>query len=411
MRIAGNVLLLCVLLFVFTPAEAQIPALKDLYQQHRFPELRRQLKVRKGASPLYVGAVASAWNNSKEAEKFLKQAIAKATDSEDAAEAHEQLGYLYARSGKYRAVVRELDSILRINPGRADVENIRVIYSALAEHGNQSVKGYRRATIDAEVSSRGVVLPVSVHGREVHWLLDTDFNICAISESEAKLLGVVSTQASAEAGDSETGTVKVRTAVVNELLIGPVRLRNVAFMIVPDSQPPMNELPPGHQGLIGFPVAWALRAIGWTRDGKFEIGFSPDRQSPSQSNLFFDGLSAITRVGFRDKELDFILDTGNLAGTELWQRFADDFPSLVKRQGAVKKEILTEIGGSVERQATVLPEVQLQVGGLETTLRPAAIFAKPVGDDFHHGLLGMDLLSQAQEVRIDFRSMTLQLKP
>jgi hypothetical protein len=242
-------------------------------------------------------------------------------------------------------------------------------------------------------------------------LLDTDFNICAISESEAKLLGVVSTQASAEAGDSETGTVKVRTAVVNELLIGPVRLRNVAFMIVPDSQPPMNELPPGHQGLIGFPVAWALRAIGWTRDGKFEIGFSPDRQSPSQSNLFFDGLSAITRVGFRDKELDFILDTGNLAGTELWQRFADDFPSLVKRQGAIKKEILTEIGGSVERQATVLPEVQLQVGGLETTLRPAAIFAKPVGDDFHHGLLGMDLLSQAQEVRIDFRSMTLQLKP
>jgi hypothetical protein len=83
----------------------------------------------------------------------------------------------------------------------------------------------------------------------------------------------------------------------------------------------------------------------------------------------------------------------------------------VKRQGAIKKEILTEIGGSVERQATVLPEVQLQVGGLETTLRPAAIFAKPVGDDFHHGLLGMDLLSQAQEVRIDFRSMTLQLKP
>ena len=411
MRIAGNVLLVCVLLFVFTPAEAQIPALKDLYEQHRFPELRQQLKVGKGASPLYVGAVASAWNNSKQAEKYLKRAIEKATNSEDAAEAHEQLGYLYARSGRYRDVVRELDSILRLNPGRSDVENIRVIYSALAEHGNQTVEGYRRATIDAEVSSRGVVLPVLVRGREVHWLLDTDFNICAISESEAKLLGVVPTQASAEAGDSETGTVKVRTAVINELLIGPVRLRNVAFMIVPDSQPPMNELPPGHRGLIGFPVAWALQAIGWKRDGSFEIGFAPERHTPSQSNLFFDGLSAITRVGFRGKELDFILDTGNLAGTELWQRFADQFPRLVKRRGTVKKKILTEIGGSVEREATVLPDLQLQVGGLETTLRPAAIFAKPVGDDFHHGLLGMDVLSQAQEVRIDFRSMTLQLLP
>jgi hypothetical protein len=58
-----------------------------------------------------------------------------------------------------------------------------------------------------------------------------------------------------------------------------------------------------------------------------------------------------------------------------------------------------------------LPEIQLRVGGLHTTIRPAQVFAKPVGDGFHHGLLGMDVLSQAREVSIDFRSMMLELLP
>jgi hypothetical protein len=44
-------------------------------------------------------------------------------------------------------------------------------------------------------------------------------------------------------------------------------------------------------------------------------------------------------------------------------------------------------------------------------LHPAQVFSKPVGDAFHHGLLALDLLSQAQEVRIDFQLMTVKLLP
>ena len=38
-------------------------------------------------------------------------------------------------------------------------------------------------------------------------------------------------------------------------------------------------------------------------------------------------------------------------------------------------------------------------------LRPAQLFAKPVGNDYEHGLLGMDVYSQAREIVIDFRKM------
>jgi predicted aspartyl protease len=308
-------------------------------------------------------------------------------------------------------VVQQLDLIRKIRPGRADVENVRTIYAAFSQHPDQSVARYRPTLLHADVSKAGVVLPVSIHGKTVHWLLDTDFNLPAMSESEARLLGVTVDEVSAQVEDSAGGATKVRTAFVDELAIGDIHLQNVSFLIVPDSQPPMDGLPPGSRGLVGFPIAFALRSIGWKSDGTFEIGFALRRDANSERNLFFDGISPVTRVKSEGKELDFILDTGNVAGTQLWRRFADDFATLMKQRGTKSKQTVTEVSGSNEREITVLPEIQLRVGGLDTMLRPASVFSKPVGDEFHHGLLGMDVFSQAREVRIDFRSMTFELRP
>ena len=105
------------------------------------------------------------------------------------------------------------------------------------------------------------------------------------------------------------------------------------------------------------------------------------------------------------KTLEFLLDTGNQAGTQLWERFGKDFESLVKERGQV-----TQIGGATDRDIIVIPGMQLKVGGKDTTVPEGKLFSRPVGDDRFHGLLGMDLLSQATEVTIDFRSMTLTLR-
>ena len=69
---------------------------------------------------------------------------------------------------------------------------------------------------------------------------------------------------------------------------------------------------------------------------------------------------------------------------------------------------VTQFGGSNERETTVLPELRLRLGGLDTFLRPANVFSRPVGDERVHGLLGADILSQAAEVTIDFTSITLR---
>lgn len=397
--------LVAALILVCLAATAESPPLKLLYQQHRWFELREAIKS-KEAPALYKGAVASAFNDSKDAEKYLNQAIKQAPNSKDAEEAHEMLAYLYARSGMSHEAVRQFDAILRINPGRQDVENVRPIFNAFSRYPNQSIGKQRRTIVHGKIGKEGIVIPISINGKTVHWGLDTGFNLSIMSESEARMLGLTIDQISAQATDSNAGTVKVRTAVVPDLTIGKVQLHNVPFLIAPDSQRPWNELPSGSKGLIGLPVAIALQTIGWRSDGTFEIGLAPTHPADSEHNLCFDNLSAVTRVQFEGKELDFMLDTGDVAGSELWNRFAVDFAKIVK-EGTKSSKQVNEVGGSSVRETTVLPGIKLRVGGLETSLQLATVFSQPVGDRIHHGLLGMDVLSQAHEVRVDFQSMNL----
>ncbi len=114
----------------------------------------------------------------------------------------------------------------------------------------------------------------------------------------------------------------------------------------------------------------------------------------------------MTRVQTFGQPLEFVLDTGNQVGTQLWERFARDFPHVVSK-GRKSTRQVHQIGGSAEREIVVIPEIGLRVGGFDGVLQPANVFSKPVGNDFQHGNLGLDVLSQAAEVMMDFQAMSL----
>jgi len=71
---------------------------------------------------------------------------------------------------------------------------------------------------------------------------------------------------------------------------------------------------------------------------------------------------------------------------------------------------VTQIGGAADREAVIIPDVRLGIGGKDVTLARGNIFSKPVGNDRQHGLIGMAVLNQAAEVTVDFQSMTLTLR-
>ena len=399
-----------VLIYAGLAMAGESPALKALYDQHRWFELREAINGRE-APPLYKGAISAAFNDTKAAEKYLNQTAKLEPNSINAEDAHEILADVYIRLGRYQEAVQQLDQALKIKPANPDAVNARAIFAAWSRHPDQSTRSAKPTSIHADVSKHGVKLPVSIHGKTVHWLLDTGANFSLISESEAKMLGVVTDESSASVGDSAGGATKMRTAVVDKLAIGDVQLRNVAFLVLSDSKEPMSDLRPGERGIVGIPVMIALQSMSWNSDGTFEIRPGSSRSTNGGKNLSFDGLNLVTLVQFEGKELDCILDSGNDGGSQLWARFANDFATLVKQRGTESRIQVTQVGGSNENKTIALPEIQLRVGGLNTTLRPAQIFSKPVGNDFHHGLLSMDVLSQAHEVTINFHSLMLQLLP
>jgi hypothetical protein len=58
---------------------------------------------------------------------------------------------------------------------------------------------------------------------------------------------------------------------------------------------------------------------------------NPTRTERVDINLAFDGVTPLTRVQMLGKPLEFVLDTGNQGGTQLWERFARDFPDVASK--------------------------------------------------------------------------------
>ena len=322
-------------------------------------------------------------------------------------ERDEQLG-AYLRRGRYADARRLIDQMLRAQR-QEDLENIRAVFAG----PNMSIRP-ASATFSCGVDATGVYLPLTVNGKAVSWLLDTGANISVISDAEAARLGLGVRASAGRFADLAGGTTAARTAIAHRVVIGRTLLREVSLLVTPADQMPWKEVAPGRQGIIGLPLAIALDAVQWNRDGLCRTGSAvlDRRAAPDVSHrLRYDRLQVVTTVVFEGKPLEFVLDSGNQAGTQLWERFGHDFQRVVTEQGAKGTVRVTQIGGATDRDVVTIPDMRLIVGGKDLALTRGNVFSKPVGDDRFHGLLGMDVLSQATEVRIDFRSMTLTLLP
>lgn len=402
---------LCLFLFVISNARGHPPnpngsepTLKELYEGHHWFALREAIGRTKAQS-LYRGAVASAFNETREAEKDLTGIIHSAPKSEEADQARYILANLYQRLGKYRSLVRQWDEMLNAKPDQPYLRSLRDFFALLPD---QSISHLKSSTVRAEISAGGITIPALINGRAVNYILDTGFTTPTISESEARMLGLLIQDARAKGGDPSSGQFEMRAAVAATVAIGRSELRNVVFLVVSDSQPPMNILPPGKRGILGLPAIVPLRGIRWHKDGNMTIGYHLNKHEGDRQNICFDNILPVTRMRFQNIDLDFILDTGNGSGTQLWSRFAREFTSLVGEQGVKAKKRWSEFQGSQERDALILPELTFHVGGFDAVLRPANVF--PEENSLQHGCLGMDLLFQAKIVMIDFQSMILKLE-
>ncbi|MGC9973047.1 MAG: aspartyl protease family protein [Bryobacteraceae bacterium] len=378
------------------------------YEAHRWFELRDAVVDAK-APTFYRGIVASAFNQAREAEKRFRSVIRIAPESEQAYAARAQLVYLHWRAGRNREALAELDEMLRAKPDAADAKKFRGLFAAMSRYPKQSLTERHFSRMRYRMTGGNLFIPVSIDGRSTNLVFDTGANFSAISTSEAERLGLAVNTGGAK-GLSDSGGAKFEVhhvAFAAELAVGNVRMRNVAFLVLPDER--FADIPAGDRGILGLPVILAFETVRWKADGTFEIGFRPATRHIRKSNLCFEGAMPIVQMGFRNCKIDMLLDTGAV-GTGLYPRFQEEFGSIVNGSGNRGSTRSVGAGGSTEIDVITLPELVLQLGGFTSALRPARVLLKDVGFPWQHGCLGMDFLSQARVVTLDFKSMTLDLE-
>jgi predicted aspartyl protease len=387
-------------------ADDDRPDLKSLYQAHRWFELRDA--VAKGNAPiLYQGAVACAFNDLHQCEAKLAPVSKVFPKSDDAIEAHRLLGSTYVRQGKYRKAFAEVTALLALRPEDSDARDDLPLLTVLREFPDQAVVRRRLTTLQLQDDG----LPISINGVQAKYWFDTGADVSVLSESEAKHFGMKVLAVPIKVGGVTGAQADSRVAVADELSIGSIRLRHVAFLVFPDDQPPFSHSPPGSRGLIGIPVLLALQRFTWGQDGKFEIEPKSSSQSLAHSDLCFDGHKPVAQIQFGNRSLALTLDTG-ATNTDLHPPFAATFPNLIRSAPKTNSYQTEGMGGAKAMDAATLPSLHFSIGGFPVVLAPAAVLLTYTTETskFFDGNLGVDLLQQAHKVAFDFEAMTLSLQ-
>lgn len=410
---AAPALLVAYCFFLIAPRSFGAPdeslTLKSLYDAHRWFELRDAV-AKGGAADFYEGAVACAFNRLGRCEKKLGAVIHSRPHSDEAYEAHDLLSNAYLRQGKYREALAQVDAILALRPSQADAQNVRPMLAALSQSPDQEVAHRSSATWQLHGG-----LPVSIHGVPATFWFDTGAEVSILSELEAKRFGLRVQPVSTKIGVSTGETIALRVAVADQVSVGSFRLRNVAFLVFPDDQPPFSEgMPLGSRGLVGLPVLMAFRRFGgtgWGDNMKFEIGSKLSSPQAPHADMCFEGKNPVTQLQFENRSLMFSVDTG-ATNTDLNPAFAQAFPELIRTAEKTSSYKMEGVGSVRYLDAAILPSVPFSIGGFPVVLHHADVLLEQsvAGYKMFYGNLGNDLLKQARHVTFDFKAMTLTLQ-
>ncbi len=337
--------------------------------------------------------------------KHLDNVIRSNPTSHEAYRAHELLAYAYLRTGMHKEFLRELQALLKLKPSSADTKQMISLASILAPYADQSVVHFEPSSVQ---TTDGV--PVTINGKAATYGLDTGANLSVMSENEAKRFGMKIEDTSSVVGDSGGLQAGVRIASAEDVVIGKIHLKHVAFLIFSDAQQPFVDIPETQRGLIGIPVLIAMRSFSYDKSGLYEFGAGDSSHPTADGNLLFDGASPVVQLSSGGKRLAFTLDTGAV-NTDLGPVFGKTLPELLA-QGISDKQPSTGLAGTVVRNSTRLSSVQFNLGGKNVTLAPAFVLDDiPLNSRlWAAGNLGNDLLHQSDKISIDFSSMTLTLQ-
>ncbi len=352
-------------------------------------------EMRQADPALVLGIVATAFNDLGAAEHDLKPLARRSVNDATKDPARQLLETIYARNGQVRKALAYAN------------DEERPLLEKLSHYPELSVahRGYARVQA-SRARDGGLILPVSIAGREARFQIDTGSNMSLIKLSEASRLGLRLLPVSKRITDVTGVTFDAYLAIVPALAVGDTRLKNAPLWVVDDAR---LDVP----GLLGIDVLLKFRTIRWSSSGVVEIGFPSRPLDGREANMYLEDAYPIVQASSNGQDgLTFYLDTG-FTDTHFFVPFAARLLDVVAATGRQEIYRMSGEAGSSNLKDLVVPKIALHVGGMDVSLRDAVVLLEkaPAVNEWHHGRIGIDLLNQAERVTLDFQAMRLTLEP
>jgi hypothetical protein len=270
------------------------------------------------------------------------------------------------------------------------------------------------ALLPMSVSAVGTPLvPVRIGGKVYNFWLDTGSSMTMLASDVARDLAIRAIVPDTLEIVTSTGRVPANPALISELQIGQVTVRNAPTMIVDEDMMQMREPKPIDQGpqvkidgIIGFDIIRQLDLEVDYGEGRLRVRNPATSRHDSDRNMFWVGLPVVRIVSNDGLPLHFGLDTGAQL-TFVTETLLDKLQIEVAR---VESRRVGGLGGEVSLRAPVLPDLLVRVKGFPVIFKGAVVRA-PVyqvlasldgvlgGDVWNSGIVRIDMTNGIFSIR------------
>jgi predicted aspartyl protease len=315
----------------------------------------------------------------------------------------------YVKAYHYRQAYQTTKSLLEtygavLPPVEADdLRNSLRLWGELQHVSPQKTSLRQDTRIPVKRDLAGLLtLPVGLGGSTPDFVFDTGANLSVITESEAARAQLPIRASYFDVKSSTGASLKARVAVAESIRLGSITVRNMVFMVFPDSALTFAGGRYKILGIIGYPVIEQLGKLRLAKAGHLVIPRKPER--PVSMNFGVEELTPIINVKVNGEMLPFDFDTGanfSFLTAAYYQKYrpavdAAGQPYFIKLGGAA---------GADSVRSIKLPAVSFGFADQAATLQNIGVKTRSVteNDRYFFGTIGQDLINQFDEMVISFR--------
>jgi clan AA aspartic protease (TIGR02281 family) len=300
-------------------------------------------------------------------------------------------------------IARDTTRANAANPDKAGIELWALAFSGIPRKTTEFRA--RSASVRMLVSAVGTpLIPVHIRGQEYHFWLDTGSSMTMLASDVARSLGINPLVSDTLEIVTSTGRIVAQPALLPELRLGQLVVRNVPAMIVDEAMMRMREpkqmstdAPLKIDGIIGFDIIRQLDIEVDYDAATMRLRDPANSGQTRERNMYWVGLPVVELTSLGGIPLHFALDTGAQL-TFVTETLLD---KLQLQPARIENRRLGGLGGEISMRTPVLSDLRVTLRGYPIVFRSAVVRA-PVYQVLAalDGVLGGDIWGTGA-VRID----------